>query len=176
MKNINLIKTVPASRQHEIRQWTIFSVTLLAGIFGTITFFEIPQLRAWYTVKKEKENLEDAVHAFESIMDKKHELKQKETGLTNRVQKLERCTKNPKNPVNHMTMVMQASEQTVHLDGVSIHKNTMKITAACSKPADATNFVKRLQSTKQAQDVTLASMHRHQQHEQNLQFTVHATV
>lgn len=172
MKNINLIKVVPPYRQQEIRRWLVISVVFLGSIFTAITILQIPQLRTWYQAKKENKTLKDAVHAFESVMDKKHALKQKQQLLRKKIKKLDSYIKQPKNPTKHITMFMNACEKTVHLDSLTMTKKTFKLTAACTKTEDATNFMQRLRESNEVYNLKLVSMQKNNQHSPALHFTM----
>ncbi len=170
MKNINLIKSVPAYRQYEIRRWLLLSITLLCGTIGGITLLQIPQLRAWYAAKQEQDHLEDCLHVFEGIMDKQHTLKQQEQQLKNQNKKLDQYTKNPKNPAKHIHMMMTACQSTVTLDGLTITKKQFKMTATTTQTTHVTDFMQRLGNNKEVENLKLVSMQQ-QQHGKTLQFT-----
>lgn len=175
MKDVNLVNTIPLHRQYEIRRWFIFSMALLGGTLITITILQVPLLRAWYSIKKEKENLEESLHVFENVMDKKHELKQQEKQLRNKKTKLEQYHKNPKNPIKQMQMIFTACDSTIELDGLIIQKSSFKITAACSQIEHATGFMQRLSQDKHVQNTKLVSMQQHKNN-QTLHFTVHGKI
>ncbi len=175
MKDVNLVNTIPLHRQYEIRRWFILSMTLLGGTLVTITILQVPQLRAWYSIKKEKENLKESLHIFESVMDKKHELKQQEKQLRNKKTKLEQCTKDPKSPIKQMQMIFTACNSTIELDRLTIQKSSFKITAACSQAEHATGFMQRLSKDTHVQNTKLVSMQQHKNN-QTLSFTVQGKI
>ncbi len=175
MKDINLVNTIPLHRQYEVRRWFILSMALLGGTLITITILQVPQLRAWYSINKEKENLEESLHVFESIMDKKHELKQQEQKLRTKKTKLEQYRKDPKNPIRQMQMIVTACDRTIELDGLTIQKSSFKITASCSQVEHATGFIQRLSQDEHVQNTKLVSMQQHKNN-QTLHFTVHGKI
>jgi len=174
VKDINLVKTISLHRQYEISRWFTFSITILASIIGTIIFIEIPQLRTLHAVKAEKDKLDDSLHMFESMMEQKHHLKQTEQNLKQQLSKIERCKRQPESPVKQLSVIMQACTQTMQLDEVVIHKQSVTISAACSHTEDTMRFMHNLSQSKQSQNLSLISMQKH--NNQGLQFTLQGTI
>jgi hypothetical protein len=158
MKNVNFIKVVPPHIQYEIRRFFWFSLLLFMCTVTAIiitTFFELHNL---YTIKQKISVIREKTKNHTELTKNHSDLKKKHEELQNKITKIGFYKNHPKNPHDHLNVMIKASANGIQLEQIRFNKNDLDIIMLCSKPETAASFVQHLLATEKFSSLALVSL------------------
>lgn len=158
MKKVNFITTLSPKKQYEIRRWFYVTIFLKFCVLVIGTYFIVPQWLLYMSLKKEVSTLREKTKNYTDIIKDKDALKIEYESLRAREGKIDRYSKQKKNPYQHIASIVQASGNDVQLESVRFNKKDVEVVIVCSTSEHAHVFVKRLTASDVFSHVKMISL------------------
>lgn len=172
MKKNNLIKTLSPEQQYAIKRWFIISLFLSSITIVIVIAFEIPQVYALQSIKKENTALAIQTESFNSIIGQQHKLKKKEQEYKEKQAKITKYKDELISLITHLSTVVQASKPACNIESLHIKPNSIELVAYCTQIQNATNFLDKLVESKQFHDTELTSLQYQTKQNPSFLFTI----
>ncbi len=174
MKNNNLINTISQTQQYAIRRWFTISTLLLSATIIVIILLEIPQLYALQSIKKENTLLRAQTEPFDQVMAEQHKLQQEEQQCREKQEVINQYHEQLDHLIDNLSHIIHARTSDCRIESLQIKNNHFELTARCTQPQKATNFITQLSESKQFRNLRLTSLQQTNQKPSFL-FTVQGT-
>ncbi len=174
MKNNNLINTISHTQQYAIRRWFIISTLLLSATIIVIIVLEIPQLYALQSIKKENIALYAQTAPFDQVMAEQHKLQQEEQQCREKQKVINQYRQELTHLIDNLSHIIHASTSDIMIESLQIKNHHFELTARCTQPQQATNFITQLSQAEQFGNLRLTSLQKTEQKPSFL-FTVQGT-
>lgn len=154
MKNINFIKPISSSQASSIRLWLTGSLlvgcALILGM-GIVTWQEYFYLRA---LQHNKERLQNTLISFNTIMQKKQELKKQEQIIKDQLNLIVSAGKQTQQHAQLMTHIKRTLKNTLLLESFNLESNNLQLCIDCAQTQQASEIITSL-----AQLPDISSLH-----------------
>ena len=157
MNRINFIKTVPLSKQREVRVWIWLCIISICAFVSSIIITSGIQWHLYRSLHQQKKNLIEQVAQFATIMSEQRKQLEEQQYLQKKLDTINRYKTNPKNP-HPILAILRKAMHDLSLQSASITTKQFECNALCSSATQASASIKRLHQESSLHNIQLVSL------------------
>jgi hypothetical protein len=159
MKKVNFIIPLSPQKQYAIRRWFWVTFFLCIGSVIISIYFVLPQFLIYRALQKEVFFLREKAKEYGVSVKSRDLIKTEHELIRKRTKKINNYNESPKNPHQHMAVIIESCGDSATLESVRFNKKECEIVVLCPTVEYATIFIKRLSASDLFAGVKLVSLH-----------------